>query len=428
MDTKDIFNEKIKERILHTETPNGLKVYFMPKRGYTKKFAIFSTNYGSIDNIFVPIGESSPIEVPEGIAHFLEHKLFEEPDANIFERFSQMGADVNAFTNFNQTSYLFTSTDHFYENLELLIKFVQNPYFTDENVEKEKGIIAQEIKMYEDSPNWKVFFNLLKSMYIDHPVKIDIAGTVDSIQTIDKEFLYRCYNTFYHPSNMVLFIVGDLSFDEIIEVVNKSEKDFSDFKGKINRIQPKEPKEIKERFIEEKMVTSTPLFHIGFKDSDLGYRGKESVKKDMVTNIILDILFGSSSEFYNELYEEGLIDTSFGAYYTGKETYGHSLIVGQANEPEEVYNRVMSLIKKPAEEVLSEESFNRIKKKELGGVLLSLNSIESIAYNFIDLYFNDFLFTDLFELLEEIQYSDIIDRYKSHFQDENSVLSIIKPL
>ncbi len=192
---------------------------------------------------------------------FLEHKLFEEPDSNIFEKFSKMGADVNAFTNFNQTSYLFTSTEYFYENLELLIKFVQNPYFTDENVEKEKGIIAQEIKMYEDSPNWRVFFNLLKAMYINHPVKIDIAGTVDSIQTINKELLYKSYNTFYHPSNMVLFIIGgDLSFDEIIKTVNKSEKEFSDVDNEINRILPKESKEIKEKLIEEKMMTSTPLF------------------------------------------------------------------------------------------------------------------------------------------------------------------------
>ena len=208
MNTKEISNKKINEKLFYTETKNGLKLFFMPKKGYTKKHAIFSTDYGSIDNIFIPIKENKPCQVPEGIAHFLEHKLFEEPDSNIFEKFSKMGADVNAFTNFNQTSYLFTSTEYFYENLELLIKFVQNPYFTDENVEKEKGIIAQEIKMYEDSPNWRVFFNLLKAMYINHPVKIDIAGTVDSIQTINKELLYKSYNTFYHPSNMVLFIIG----------------------------------------------------------------------------------------------------------------------------------------------------------------------------------------------------------------------------
>lgn len=428
MDTKEIFNHKINEKIMHAETPNGLKIYFMPKKGYTKKFAIFSTNYGSTDNIFVPIGESSPLEVPEGIAHFLEHKLFEDEESNLFEKFSKMGADVNAFTNFNQTSYLFTSTDHFYENLELLVKFVQSPYFTEENVEKEKEIIAQEIKMYEDNPGWKVFFNLLKCMYKSHPVKIDIAGTVESIQSIDKELLYRCYNTFYHPSNMVLFVVGDLSFDEIVKVVNRSEKSFQGSQNEINRISPMEPEEVEERFIEEKMVTSTPLFHMGFKDSDVGYTGKRAVKKDMITNIILDMLFGSSSVFYNKLYEEGLIDTSFGAYYTGKGSYGHSLILGQSNRPEEVYKRVMDYIENAGEKALNEENFNRIKKKELGQFLFSLNSIDSIAYNFTDLYFNDFLFTDLFSLLEEVDYNDILDRYKTHFHKDNVALSIIKPL
>ena len=428
MNTKEISNKKINEKLFYTETKNGLKIFFMPKKGYTKKHAIFSTDYGSIDNIFIPIKENKPYQVPEGIAHFLEHKLFEEPDSNIFEKFSKMGADVNAFTNFNQTSYLFTSTEYFYENLELLIKFVQNPYFTDENVEKEKGIIAQEIKMYEDSPNWRVFFNLLKAMYINHPVKIDIAGTVDSIQTINKELLYKSYNTFYHPSNMVLFIIGDLSFDEIIKTVNKSEKEFSDVDNEINRILPKESKEIKEKLIEEKMMTSTPLFYMGFKDIDLGYKGRESVKKDIVTNIMLDVLFGSSSVFYNKLYDEGIIDASFGSYYTGKETYGHSLVFGQSSNPEKVYDRIVEFTKKPVDEVLKEDNFNRIKRKELGNFLLSLNSIEAIAHNFTDLYFNDFLFIDYFELLEEIRYSDIIDRYKSHLCEENLVLSIIRPL
>ena len=212
-------NERLNEQVLFKELDSGLKIYFMPKPGFVKKYAVFSTNYGSIDNVFVPIGEDKPVEVPEGIAHFLEHKLFEEEEANIFDKFSKLGASVNASTSFNQTSYLFNTTDHFYQCLEILIRFVQSPYLTDENVEKEKGIIAQEIKMYDDNPAWRVFFNCLRAMYINHPIRIDIAGTVDSINTITKEMLYKSYNTFYHPSNMVLFVVGDLSFEEIIETV-----------------------------------------------------------------------------------------------------------------------------------------------------------------------------------------------------------------
>lgn len=428
MDIKEIYNEKIKEKLLYTETKNGLKIYFMPKEGYTKKYAMFSTNYGSIDNVFIPIGESQPLEVPEGIAHFLEHKLFEEPEANIFDQFSNMGADVNAFTNFNQTSYLFQSTDYFYENLELLIKFVQNPYLTDENVEKEKGIIAQEIKMYEDDPGWRVYFNLLGAMYTNNPVKIDIAGTIESITNINKELLYKSYNTFYHPSNMILFIVGDLDFKEIVKVVERTEKDFPDKINEIRRIESIEPKGIKNKLVEQRMATSTPIFYMGFKDENLKDKGKTKIKQDIVTNMILDILFGTSSIFYNKLYEEGLIDSSFGAYYTGKKTYGHSLIFGQSNDPKLIFEKITELIKKHPEELLRKEDFERIKRKSLGEFLISFNSISAIASNFTDLYFDDFLIIDYFDLLEEVEYSDLINRFKEHFLEENTALSIINPL
>lgn len=421
-------NERIKEEIISKEMSSGLKVYFMPKKGYTKKYAIFSTNYGSIDNVFVPSGEDKEFTVPEGIAHFLEHKLFEEPEENVFDKFSKMGAYVNAYTNFNQTSYLFYSTDYFYENLELLIRFVQNPYLTDENVEKEKGIIAQEIKMYDDNPGWKVFFNCLKAMYVNHPVRIEIAGTVDSIMTISKEDLLKSYSTFYNPSNMVLFIVGDLSFDEIINVVEKSEKKIQKSENNIKRIYPQEPQSVNNKLIEEKMMTSMPLFYMGFKDSNLNLTGSESLKKDLTTNMILDILFGASSEFFNKLYAEGLIDNSFGAYFTGKKTYGHSLITGQSINPEEVYNRVVNLIKRPVEELLKEEDFNRIKNKNIGSFLMGLNSIEFIANNFIDLYFEDFLIIDYLSLLEDITYKDAIMRFNNHFKEDNLVLSMVKPL
>ena len=383
-----------------------------------------STDYGSIDNSFLPIGESEVIEVPEGIAHFLEHKLFEEKDRNIFESFSDIGAQVNAYTNFNQTSYLFYTTENFYEGLGLLIDFVQNPYLTDENVEKEKGIIAQEIMMYEDNANWRVYFNLLRAMYHNHPIRIDIAGTVESINTIDKEILYKTYNTFYNPTNMVLFVIGDLSFDEIIKIVNNSEKKFDKKANEIQRISPMEPEKIKEKKVEEKMSTSMPIFYMGFKDTDIGYKGRNLIKKDIITNIILDMLLGESTEYYNELYEEGLIDSSFGSFFTAKESYGHSLIVGQSNEPEVLYEKIVNRIKYPVDELLKEEDFIRIKKNELGNYVLGMNSIEFIANNFTDLYFSDFMITDYLELLKEITFKDIVNRFK----EENLALSIIRPL
>lgn len=427
---KSIFkNNKINEELFFYESESGLKVYLMPKSGYMKKYAVFATQYGSNDNKFIPIGEKEAIEVPEGIAHFLEHKLFEEPDENIFDKFSEFGASVNAYTNFNQTAYLFSCTDNFYENLELLIKFVQNPYFTDENVEKEKGIIAQEIKMYEDNPGWKVFFNCLTGMYHNHPVKTDIAGTVESIRKIDKEILYTCYNTFYHPKNMVLFLVGDISLEEVVKVVDSSEK--KDIKldvEEITRIYPEEPKEIKEKYIEEKLVTSIPIFIIGFKDDELGLEGKELVKREIVTNILLEMLFGKSSKFYQELYSEGLIDASFGGQYVGHKNYGHSIVAGQSYKPEVVLERINTYLEEIRNEGLNEEDFERIKNKDIGSNIMGFNSVEFIANNFINYFFLDFLFLDYLDVYDSISFEDALNRFNKHYRKDNYTLSVIKPV
>ena len=428
MDIKIYEKDKIDEKLYFKELDSGLKIYFFPKRGYTKKYAIFATNYGSVDNVFIPLGEKEPIEVPEGIAHFLEHKLFEEADQNIFDKFSDYGADVNAFTNFDQTAYLFNTTDNFHESLETLVKFVQHPHFTDENVDKEKGIIAQEINMYKDNASWRVFFNLLNAMYTEHPVKIDIAGTVDSIQDINKELLYKSYNTFYNPSNMVLAISGDLSFEEIIATVEKAERKDYEKVEEIDRDYGNETEYIKTDFVEEEMMISTPIFYMGFKDNQLGLKGEELVKKDLITNLILEILFSSSSPFYNELYDEGLIDSSFGAYYTGKESYGHSIVLGQAKKPKLVYDRILDLFKGDVESIIPKEDFNRMMKNSIGDFLMGCNSVEFLANNFVDLYFDGFLLIDYLDLLESIKYEDLIQRFKEHFKEDNVVLSIINPL
>jgi len=428
MHMKELYNKRIDEKIFYGKSKNDLDVYFMPKKGYTKKHAIFTTNYGSMDSEFVPIGQEKAISVPDGIAHFLEHKLFEEPEENIFDKFSKLGADVNAYTSFNRTAYLFYCTEHFYENLELLIRFVQNPYFTDENVEKEKGIIAQEIKMYEDNSNWKAYFNLLKSMYFQHPIRNDIAGTIESISNISKELLYTAYNTFYHPKNMVLFIVGDLSFNDIMETVNNTEKASKDNVKQIERVFPEEPSQVKEKFIEEKMHTSSPLFTIGFKDINLGQKGEEMIIKNAHTNIVLEILFGSSSRFYNELYEEGLINSSFGSFYTGNPTYGYSVISGESKDPKLAFDKIVQLIKRPVDQILKKDDFHRLKNKTIGEFLMALNSMDFIAGNFIELYFDDLLIIDYLDLMEKIQYDEVIERFENHITEDNLSLSIINPL
>lgn len=422
-----LINKNIDEKIFCDKSNKGIRVFFMPKEGFTKKYAVFSTDFGSVDLEF-KVDDEEITRIPEGIAHFLEHKLFEDENNSIFDQFSDYGANVNAFTSFNQTSYLFNTVDNFYECLELLVKFVQDPYFTDENVNKEKGIIGQEIKMYEDNPSWRVMFNCLKAMYKHHPIKKDIAGTIETIDTIDKETLYKAYETFYNPSNMILFVVGDLEFDKVMETVNKVEREFKLTHSTVKRIFKDEPEEVHEKFIEDKMMTSKPIFYFGLKDHKLGLRGEDAVRKDIITNIIHDMLFSPSAEFYNELYNDGLIDNSFGSYFTGKENYGHSIIVGQSNEVDKIQDRIIKLINSKAEDILNEEDFLRIKKKTIGDFVTGFDSIEFIANTFTELYFDGFNMLNFLDILEEVKYDEVLDRFNEHFIPDKLVLSLINPL
>ncbi|QZY57194.1 EF-P 5-aminopentanol modification-associated protein YfmH [Crassaminicella profunda] len=427
MTVKTIESKLLKEKMILKELPNGLKVFFMPKEGYTKQYAIFATNYGSNESEFVIPGESEATKVPDGIAHFLEHKLFEEPEGSIFDKFSELGSNVNAYTNFTSTCYLFSSTDRFYENLEVLMNFVQSPYFTDENVEKEKGIIGQEIKMYEDNPNWKVFFNGLKAMYHHHPVRVDIAGTVESISKITKEDLYKCYNTFYDPSNMIVFIVGDVDQTKAFSIIEKLQKKQEKIEKGIERIYPEEPEEIVQNIIEEKLDVSIPLFNIAFKDVDNGLSPKELLKKDIGTKILLDMLFGKSSDLYKTLYEEGLINDTFENEYTGEKDYAYSMLGGESKNPKKVLEAVLSHIQKLKSIGLNKEDFERIKKKHIGQHLSYYNSVEFIATTFVSYYFKGINIFDYVEDLKNIEFETIQKRFKEHFHRERCVLSIISP-
>ncbi|WP_156936289.1 EF-P 5-aminopentanol modification-associated protein YfmH [Clostridiisalibacter paucivorans] len=428
MEIKELASDRLEEKIREVQLDNGLKLFYMPKKGFSKKYAIFTTKYGSNDNRFVPLGKDEFEDVPEGIAHFLEHKLFEEPEGNIFNEFSKLGSYVNAFTNFNQTAYLFSCTENFYENLSLLIKFVQNPYFTDENVNKEKGIIEQEIKMYDDEPGWKVFFNCLKGMYKKHPVRIDIAGTVESINKITKETLYKCYNTFYHPSNMILFMIGDLDFEKSIDkIMNVMKESPSNNVKEIKRFYSKEPKEINEKYIEESLAVSVPLFNMGFKDLDIGTDGTELLKRNIETEILLEMLFGSSTEFYQYLYDSGLIDNSFGFQYVGHKDYGHSIIGGQSEDPNKVSEEILKYVEKLKLEGLKEELFIRMKNKLMGYHIMDFNSLENIANGFASYYFDNISLFDYIYILEKITLKDVENRLKAHLTKDNYTLSIIYP-
>ncbi|WP_317910996.1 EF-P 5-aminopentanol modification-associated protein YfmH, partial [Clostridioides difficile] len=376
-----IVNDILKEEVYYEKLQNGLDVYFMPKRGFMKKYAILATNYGSNDLEFVPLGEDKKIRVNEGIAHFLEHKMFEQPDGgDAFDKFSKLGVNANAFTNFTMTAYLFSATENFYESLEHLIDYVQTPYFTDENVEKEKGIIAQEIKMYNDDPDWNVYFNCLKAMYVNYPARIDIAGTVDSIYKITKEELYKCYNTFYNPGNMALFVVGDLDVEKVIDVTKKSNNYKVDKLSKsIERFYPEEPKSVKEKEVIEKFPISMPMFNIGFKDSNVGLKGKELLRKEIVTDILVGMLFKKGSKLYEDLYMQGLINDNFGAGFSSQVDYAFSIIAGDSKEPKKVKKIILDYIEKSKKEGLSKEEFDRTKKKKIGSFIKCFDSINFIG-------------------------------------------------
>ena len=281
-----IENLKIKEKLYIEKLENGLTVMILPRHNIQKKYVMWGVNFGSIDNHFVNPENNEEINIPDGVAHFLEHKMFEQRTGiNSLDKLSSLGVDANAYTTNDYTTYLFECNNHFYEALDELMDYVQNPYYTDENVEKEKGIIAQEIKMYEDHPFWQVYLNALKCIYKNNPVRIDIAGDVPSITGIDKEMLYHCYNTFYTPSNMLMVLCGDFNPEELIKEVKKRIIKHEN-KGEIKRIYPEEPKEINEK---QKIVTmdvNNPLFAIAIKDEVLDNK-TEQVKKHIALEILL---------------------------------------------------------------------------------------------------------------------------------------------
>lgn len=426
---KKIVNEILKEEVYYEKLENGLDVYFMPKPGFTKKYAILSTNYGSNELEFVPIGETEKIRVNEGIAHFLEHKMFEQPDGgNAFDKFSKWGASANAFTNFTMTAYLFSTTEYFYESLEHLIDYVQTPYFTDENVEKEKGIIEQEIKMYNDDPDWNVYFNCLKALYVNYPVRVDIAGTVDSIYKITKEELYKCYNTFYNPGNMMLFVVGDLEADKVIDVVKKSNHyDVEKLSKEIQKFYPEEPKHVNKKEIVAKFPISIPMFNIAFKDDKVGIKGNELLRKEVVTEVLIDMIFKKGSELYENLYMKGLINENFGAGFSSQVDYGFTIIGGDSKEPKEVKRVIHEYIEKYKKEGLDKVQFERSKKKKIGNFLKYFDSVNFIANNFTSYNFKGINVLDYLDVIKEITFEEVQERLNSHLKEEFSVISIVEP-
>ncbi|WP_141433479.1 EF-P 5-aminopentanol modification-associated protein YfmH [Bacillus sp. 03113] len=400
--------DQLQEELYHEKLENGLEVYILPKKGFNKTFATFTTKYGSIDNRFVPLGESEFKEVPDGIAHFLEHKLFEKEEGDVFQNFSKQGASANAFTSFTRTAYLFSSTSNVEMNLETLINFVQEPYFSEKTVEKEKGIIGQEITMYDDNPDWRLYFGLIQNMYKNHPVKIDIAGTISSIANITKDLLYECYHTFYHPSNMLLFIVGPVDVDHIMKLVkeNQTKKPFEK-QAEIKRQFDEEPLEAAEQKQVLKMNVHSSKCLVGLKALDVNQSGDEMLKNELTINILLDLLFGKSSDNYHKLFSDGLIDETFSFDYTQEQGFGFAMVGGDTSNPDLLAETIKQMLMKGKEAEFSQESLERAKKKKIGAFLRAVNSPEYIANQFTRYAFNDMNLFDVVPTIEQITLEDL---------------------
>lgn len=417
------------EVLYHKKHESGLDIYIMPRKDYSNGYAIFGTKYGSVDSHFQIPGEDTATEVPDGIAHYLEHKMFDMPDgSNIFDKFSELGANANAFTSFNATAYLFSATSHFEENLSILLDYVQTPHFTKESVEKEQGIIGQEIKMYDDNGPWRVFFNLLGALYHNHPVKKDIAGTVESISHITDELLYKCYNTFYNLSNMMIFVTGDFDPEEIEKCIEKGIKNSKPFKEEIKRIYPDEPDTICKPKVEQSLSVAMPLFMIGFKDTDNGYAGDMLLKKYIEVSIINKILFAKGSELFESLFEEGLVNDSFSSDYTAQPDYAHVMVEGESANPDAVYERVMDYIENLMEKGLPRDLVERTKKVIWGDYIKSYNDIEEFSHAFLSLYMADAMYTDYEKVYSSVTYEDVMNRFKNLYSKEKTAISIINPL
>ena len=425
MDFKIIKNEKINEEIYFGEHRSGLGVIVVPKKDFSKKYAIIGAKIGSVDNKFIPIGESEPYSIPDGVAHFLEHKLFEQPDGtNAFDKFSLYGASANAYTSFTNTCYLFSCTDNFNESLDHLLSYVYEPYFTDENVAKEQGIIGQEIKMYDDDADWCVMFNLLKCLYNQCPVRIDIAGTVESISHITKDVLYKCYNTFYNPSNMILCIAGDVDVEKIQEIIDKNLPDVKTGDAAVS-IYPEEPHHICQKEIIQNMSVSVPMFNMGFKDNDL-QSGDELIKNEIASEIILRTLFSKSSDLYFDMYREGLINDEFSYDSMYEEGFACVMVGGESRNPKEVERRIMEYISQKTE--ISAEEFERGKKVMWGSYMRGFNNMEAVARIFMQNAFRSHDPLAFERAFEDITIEFVNKKYKSIFKEENKALSIVNPV
>ena len=418
--------ERTGEQYYFLKHRSGLPIYVWPKTDYSTAYAVFATKYGAIDTACITDGKLT--EVPAGIAHYLEHKLFENEECDAFERYAKTGANANAYTSFCQTAYLFSCTQQVEKSLEILLDFVQDPYFTEQTVEKERGIIAQEIRMGEDSPFRRVFSNLLEALYHEHPVRIDIAGTVESIAKITPELLYGCYHTYYNLHNMVLAVAGNITCEQVEDVADRLLKVCEPnvpVRPAVN-----EPRAAKTPRVEESMSVAVPLFYLGYKapvDSSEGL-AVEPLDGLMAAEVLEEVLGGKSSALYTSLMKQGLINDSFDVEYCCGAGYGAWVIGGESRDPEAVAQAFKQEVQRLQREGIDERDFVAARNAVYGQMIAHLDSTEGCGDLLVDAHFDGYTAFDPLNAAAAVTMEDVIRRLHTDFCDEASSLSIINPL
>lgn len=419
-------NASLREKYFDIFHKSGLHIYVFPKKMSTA-YALFGTRYGSIDNCFRRENEEEFYRVPDGIAHFLEHKMFEAEDgSDTNERFTQLGASANAFTSNDMTAYEFSCTENFYEALGVLLDYVTHPYFTEENIEKEQGIIGQEIGMYDDNPMWRIYYELLKLLYHKDNIRINVCGTVETIAQITPEYLYRCYHTFYRLPNMALVICGDIEPQKVIDVADAYLPAREEYKDTVRYFEAEPDFVVAKR---SKMVfdIGKTQFAIGVKDIRVEKDGRDSARRRLAMRILSDMLFGVSGRFYNALYEDGLINNSFNYGYESTRTCGFFMVNGESDSPEEVYRRFVSMLEESKVSPPSKEDFARIKRTTYAEYVRSFDSTDGIANDFLSDLFAGVDILEVGDILASITYADVLELLTSFFCEERYVMTVIEP-
>ncbi len=414
---------RLGERYFEEKLENGLTIRIIQKKDFAKKYALFAVDYGSIDTKFILDGK--PYISPEGVAHYLEHKMFDTKDGNALQALSATGASPNAFTSYNMTAYYFQCTDGFEENLRTLLSFVSEGYFTQESVEKERGIIAQEIKMYEDNPASRLDENLFAAMYQNHPIRKNIAGTVESIQEITAQTLYDCHRAFYDPSNMVLCVCGDLDPERVKEIAleilpkdpgGASDRDYGEA----------EPLSPAQNYISEKMDVSMPMFCIGIKCPEIS-RGEDRFRLEALGDLAIELLCGESSPLYLRLYEEGLIDSGFAVGYGAIKGLAAFNVSGDSDDPERVRDEILKEAERIAREGVDEELFRRLKRSALGRRIRGLDSFDGMCYRMAIADFDGYDYFSFQEVYDSLTAEDARKMIEDYILPGQTVLSVILP-